>query len=92
MHQCLLDGLIPMLDKTQDYHQILSLGEQQRINFVRVLLQDPQWLVMDEPTSHLNEDYAEKLYSLLLKSLPDTGMLIISHRKSTFFDDIITPC
>jgi putative ATP-binding cassette transporter len=90
MKICHLDHLIPFLDTLRDYQQTLSVGEQQRINFLRVLYQHPPWLMMDEPTSNLNQDYAEKLCEELRKALPDSGILIITHSQLPHFDEIIT--
>ena len=80
MIQCQLKHLMPFLDKVADYQNRLSLGEQQRINFVRVLLKKPQWLLMDEPLSSLNHDYAEMVIAALDTSLPKAGILIVSHQ------------
>lgn len=90
MKICYLDHLIPFLDTIRDYQQTLSVGEQQRINFLRVLYHRPTWLMMDEPTSNLNQDYAEKLCEQLKKNLPGSGILIITHSQLPHFDEIIT--
>ncbi|CAO4847059.1 MAG: Inner membrane ABC transporter ATP-binding protein YddA [Holosporales bacterium] len=79
MTTCKLEHLIPFLDAEKEYQNILSQGEQQRINFVRVLLQKPQWLMMDEPTSSLNTDYKNELIATLFQHLPESGILLISH-------------
>jgi putative ATP-binding cassette transporter len=89
MQVCHLEHLIEALDEIRDWHQILSLGEQQRVNFARVLLHRPKWLMMDEPTSQLNVEYAEELCSVLVKDLADTGILIITHQKLPYFKEII---
>jgi putative ATP-binding cassette transporter len=89
MKICYLDHLIPFLDTVRDYQQTLSVGEQQRINFLRVLYHRPTWLMMDEPTSNLNQDYAEKLCEQLKTQLPQTGILIITHSQLPHFDEII---
>lgn len=59
----------------------LSVGERQRIEIIRCLLQDPKLLVMDEPTSVLTPQETEKLF-VTLKRLSDEGMsiLYISHK------------
>ncbi|MCB1754953.1 MAG: ABC transporter ATP-binding protein [Gammaproteobacteria bacterium] len=59
----------------------LSVGERQRIEIVRCLLQQPKLLVMDEPTSVLTPQEVDKLFETLHR-LADEGMAIlyISHK------------
>lgn len=59
----------------------LSVGERQRIEIVRCLLQSPSLLIMDEPTSVLTPQEADRLF-VTLRQLADGGcaVLYISHR------------
>ena len=59
----------------------LSVGERQRIEIVRCLLQEPRLLIMDEPTSVLTPQEADQLF-VTLRRLADDGcaVLYISHR------------
>jgi ABC-type uncharacterized transport system ATPase subunit len=59
----------------------LSVGERQRIEIVRCLLQEPKLLIMDEPTSVLTPQEADQLF-LTLERLAGEGcaVLYISHR------------
>jgi simple sugar transport system ATP-binding protein len=59
----------------------LSVGERQRIEIVRCLLQKPQLLIMDEPTSVLTPQEADHLF-VTLQRLASEGcaVLYISHR------------
>ncbi|PJK31132.1 ABC transporter ATP-binding protein [Minwuia thermotolerans] len=59
----------------------LSVGEKQRVEIVRCLLQSPSLLIMDEPTSVLTPQEAEKLFDIL-RRLRDRGcsVLYISHK------------
>ncbi|HKG72838.1 MAG TPA: ABC transporter ATP-binding protein [Aestuariivirgaceae bacterium] len=59
----------------------LSVGERQRIEIVRCLLQKPQLLIMDEPTAVLTPQEADQLF-LTLRRLAGEGcaILYISHR------------
>ena len=59
----------------------LSVGEQQRVEILRCLLQDPSLLILDEPTSVLTPQEAEQLFAVL-RRLRDDGcaILFISHK------------
>ena len=59
----------------------LSVGERQRVEIVRCLLQEPQLIILDEPTSVLTPQEADKLFETLrrLKS-EGRSILYISHR------------
>ncbi len=59
----------------------LSVGERQRVEIVRCLLQNPRLIIMDEPTSVLTPQEADDLFKTLHR-LADSGVsvLYISHR------------
>ena len=59
----------------------LSVGERQRIEIVRCLLQEPRLLIMDEPTAVLTPQEADQLF-VTLRRLASGGcaVLYISHR------------
>jgi simple sugar transport system ATP-binding protein len=59
----------------------LSVGERQRVEIVRCLLQDPKLLIMDEPTSVLTPQEVDKLFETL-RRLGEEGVsiLYISHK------------
>ena len=59
----------------------LSVGERQRIEIVRCLLQEPKLLILDEPTAVLTPQEADQLF-VTLKRLASEGcsVLYISHR------------
>ena len=59
----------------------LSVGEQQRVEIMRCLLQDPALLIMDEPTSVLTPQETQQLFDVLEK-LAGQGcaVLFISHK------------
>jgi putative ATP-binding cassette transporter len=60
-----LDGLIGDLNIVENWSQRLSIGEQQRPGFARILLAVPTLLFLDEATSGLDERSEARLYSLL---------------------------
>ncbi len=59
----------------------LSVGERQRIEIVRALLQSPKLLIMDEPTSVLTPQEAETMFGTLRKLAAEgVSILYISHK------------
>jgi simple sugar transport system ATP-binding protein len=59
----------------------LSVGERQRIEIVRCLLQEPRLLIMDEPTAVLTPREANQLFVTLERLAAEgCGVLYISHR------------
>jgi simple sugar transport system ATP-binding protein len=59
----------------------LSVGERQRIEIVRCLLQKPKLLIMDEPTSVLTPQEVEKLFTVLRRLAREgCSILYISHK------------
>ncbi len=68
------------LDPARAVHT-LSVGERQRIEIVRCLLQSPKLLIMDEPTSVLTPQEADKLFETLRQLARDgCSILYISHK------------
>lgn len=53
------------LNSREDWSKMLSVGEQQRLAFVRALLVKPRYVLLDESTSALDADNEESLYSQL---------------------------
>ncbi|MCC6982591.1 MAG: ABC transporter ATP-binding protein [Bauldia sp.] len=59
----------------------LSVGERQRVEVVRCLLQDPKLIILDEPTSVLTPQEAEELFGVLGRLAGEgRAILYISHR------------
>ena len=61
-----------------DWGKILSLGEQQRVAFARVLLAQARYVVLDEATSALDTENEESLYQQLHES--GATLVSVSHR------------
>ena len=68
------------LDTELDFGKVISLGEQQRLAFARVLLSKPRYAILDEATSALDVENEEKLYRQL-KSI-STTLISVSHRST----------
>src|SRR5208282_2317643 len=68
------------LSPDQTVHD-LSVGERQRIEIVRCLLQNPQLLIMDEPTSVLTPQEVDILFATLRRLAAEgCSILYISHK------------
>ena len=68
------------LDPDRHVHT-MSVGERQRVEIVRCLLQDPRLLIMDEPTSVLTPQAVEKLFETLRRLAAEgCSILYISHK------------
>ena len=68
------------LDAELDWGKVLSVGEQQRIAFARVLLIGPRYAMLDEATSALDIANEESLYQLLAATR--TTLVSVGHRPS----------
>lgn len=77
-----LKDLAARLDEIDDWSRILSLGEQQRLAFARVLLVKPDWVFLDEATSALDEEREQEVYELLTKELPELSLVSVGHRST----------
>ncbi|HVO88492.1 MAG TPA: ABC transporter ATP-binding protein [Casimicrobiaceae bacterium] len=59
----------------------MAVGERQRVEILRCLLQDPRLLIMDEPTSVLTPQAVEKLFETLRRlAAQGCSILYISHK------------
>ena len=84
LRQVGLEKFIERLDMVDDWSRILSLGEQQRLAFARVLLVRPDWIFLDEATSALDEPREQEMYALLKSSLPESSIVSVGHRSTLF--------
>jgi len=79
----------PDLDIKQDWPRLLSLGEQQRLAFARLLLNSPRFVVLDEATSALDVSTEKHLYNLL--SQREMALVSVGHRPTLrgFHDTVL---
>jgi putative ATP-binding cassette transporter len=79
------------LDTVDNWAQRLSLGEQQRLAFARVLLGEPAIVFLDEATSALDEEAEAQLYALLRKAPWRPTVVSVGHRSTlrAFHDSVL---
>ncbi len=77
-----LGHLLGRLDEEADWSRILSLGEQQRLAFARVLINQPHIAFLDEATSATDEGLEHALYELLRHELPQCTLISVGHRST----------
>lgn len=75
-----LDERFGGFDAEQDWADVLSLGEQQRLTFARLLLNQPKYAILDEATSALDVGNEERLYKHLREK--GTTFLSVGHRST----------
>jgi vitamin B12/bleomycin/antimicrobial peptide transport system ATP-binding/permease protein len=80
LRRCRLDHLAERLDDSERWDKVLSVGEQQRLAFGRLLLHKPAWVFMDEATSALDEESQAALMALFDDELAEATLLSIAHR------------
>ncbi|MBS6021569.1 MAG: ABC transporter ATP-binding protein/permease [Haemophilus haemolyticus] len=77
-----LGHLAEQLEKEQDWTRILSLGEQQRLAFARLILHKPAVAFLDEATASMDEGLEFAIYQLLKQELPKTTLISVGHRST----------
>jgi putative ATP-binding cassette transporter len=69
-------------DREVNWEQVLSLGEQQRLAFARLLITRPTFTILDEATSALDLPNEASLYQQLQET--ETTFISVGHRESLF--------
>ena len=70
-----LGHLVPLLDRTQRWDQQLTLDEQQRLAFARLLLHQPRWVVLDDAVGALDEEHRRLVLSIFEHELASATVI-----------------
>lgn len=79
---CGLAHLRHQIDEYDAWDKRLSLGELQRMAFVRLLLTKARWNLLDEITSSIDEELEQRLYETLTRELQGSTIVSIAHRSA----------
>ena len=82
LEQVQLAHLQDRLEQEQEWTRILSLGEQQRLAFARLLLHKPKVVFLDEASASLDEGMEHAMYRLIRDKLPNTTIISVGHRST----------
>ncbi|MCK3658398.1 ABC transporter ATP-binding protein [Pasteurellaceae bacterium Pebbles2] len=82
MQSVQLGHLSAKLNQEDDWTRVLSLGEQQRLAFARLLIIQPKIAFLDEATASMDEGLEDAMYRLLRQTLPHTTIISVGHRST----------
>lgn len=76
-------GWVGLTQKQNALPSQLSGGEQQRVAIARAMVNQPEWLLADEPTGNLDTSNGEIVFQLLRKYQEEhgTGIVFVTHDK-----------
>jgi putative ATP-binding cassette transporter len=70
------------LERTAAWNEVMSLAEQQRLGFARLLLHRPGWIVLHEATSALDAEAEQDMMRLIGEARAEAAILVIGDRPS----------
>ncbi|MCW2238476.1 ABC transporter ATP-binding protein/permease [Azospirillum canadense] len=91
-----LSHLIPQLDETDAWDEILAVPEQQRLGFARLLIRKPDWIFVEDATDSLDPVSEEAMLRLVDEEFPRATLITIGshagleahHRRKLVLDRI----
>jgi energy-coupling factor transporter ATP-binding protein EcfA2 len=83
----MITELFPILKKTEIETHSLSFGEKKALLFAGIILRDPPYILLDEPTAGLSTDYRAK-FKTLIDILVHKDKIIIIAEHENYYDDI----
>jgi heme exporter protein A len=88
LDQALIQKILDMVGlegRGDDYYRGYSSGMKQRLKYATALLNDPDYLLLDEPTSNLDEE-GKKIVSQVITRQKENGILIIATNEKEEYD------
>ena len=76
-----LDYLVASLDREERWDKDLSLDEQQRLAFARLLLHQPRWVLLDDAMGALEDDHRRLMLSIFEHELADAAVISIGRSR-----------
>jgi len=80
LERCELPHFTARLDHEERWDRVMSLGEQQRLAFARLLLHRPRWVFLDEATAALDDENQDSMMRLFREDLAESALVSIGHR------------
>jgi len=79
------------LGVTENWEQVLSVGQQQRLSFARILLNRPDWIFLAEATNALDAAAQREMAELLVKEFPSATVVAVGRAGLTdgFFQRVL---
>ncbi|MBC7907657.1 MAG: ABC transporter ATP-binding protein/permease [Rhodospirillaceae bacterium] len=77
-----LSHLTQVLEDTTTWDNVLTLGEQQRLGFARLLLHRPNWIFIQEATDGLHADGEHEMMQLVREEFPTATVITVGYHSS----------
>lgn len=78
-----LERLVPMLDVSRRWDQVLSQDQQLCVAFARILLQAPAWILIDDTLGSLDDEVLERVLNVFSHELERTSIIHIGRTSQT---------
>ncbi|MDD4915369.1 MAG: ABC transporter ATP-binding protein/permease [Methylococcales bacterium] len=93
-HLAGVQALLSQLDEVSDWEKNLEREQQQRLGLVRLLLQKPKWILMQDAFASLDPKAQLAMVSLIHEKLPDSAILTITNQPAiqALYQRIISVC
>lgn len=69
------------LDREADWEKVLNEGQLQSLAVVRLILQNPRWVIANQIVDGLDEEVRTRIIDMLITHLPDVGLIYLSRKQ-----------